>query len=58
VVEDPGTVSLGVTPDGCCPSWIYAVHDAITLDMDNFDSRIELVLVDLNDSIFAIFNHY
>jgi len=59
VVEDPGTVPLGLTPDGCCPSWIYTVYDAITLDMDYFDSWIALrlhsseLLVGLNDLIFA-----
>jgi hypothetical protein len=52
---------MGVTSDGCRPSWIYAVYDALALDTDYFDpSRGShcVVLVGVNDSIFATFNFH
>ena len=53
MVEEPGAVPVGVTPDGRLPRWIHAVYDPLALDMDYFDSSRGsccVVLIGLNDS--------
>jgi len=46
---------MGVTPDGCPPSWICTVYDALVFNVDYVEGRIIwVVLFGLNGSLFAI----